>query len=113
MSPAPPVDPLEEALARPPHLDDAGFTDRVVSRLPPRRRARALALAAGGLASAGVAGLVLAGPLLPLVTALSACRVGTPLDLAAALLAAATPLATAALVLVAEPALGGDSPGSR
>jgi hypothetical protein len=113
MSPAPPFDPLEDALARPPHLDDAGFTDRVLSRLPRRRRARALVLAAGGLAAAAVAGLVLAGPLLPLVTALSAWRLGSPLDVAAALLAAATPLATAALVLVAEPALRGDSARSR
>jgi hypothetical protein len=26
-------------LARPPHVDDAGFTDRVIEALPPRRRA--------------------------------------------------------------------------
>ena len=38
MSPSPPPS-LESLLASPPHVDDAGFTDRVMARLPRRRRA--------------------------------------------------------------------------
>jgi hypothetical protein len=103
MNPTPPTDPVLDALANPPYVDDAGFTARVLAGLPRPSRARAIALAAGGLASAGVAGLVLAGPLLPLVGALSAGWLGSPADLLTALVAVASPLATAAVVLLSEP----------
>jgi hypothetical protein len=43
---------LTSALEREPHVDDAGFTDRVMHALPPPRRRRSLgdALVAGGAA---------------------------------------------------------------
>jgi hypothetical protein len=50
-----PRDWLDEALAQPAHIDDAGFTEQVLARLPARRRrpwlrdaVLALALIGGG-----------------------------------------------------------------
>ncbi len=58
-----PLDPVDELLARR-HLDDGGFTDRVMSGLPPPRPwLRALPLVLGGLAAASVAAWVLPGAL--------------------------------------------------
>jgi len=102
LPPLPPFDPLEDALAHPTHVDDAGFSARVLDALPRPGRARAFVLAAGGLASAGAAGLVLAGPLLPLVTALASGRVSSLAVLAAALEAVIAPIATAFVALGAE-----------
>lgn len=46
-------DTLSSALERDPHVDDAGFTDRVMRALPPLRRRKSLreALLAGGAAA--------------------------------------------------------------
>jgi hypothetical protein len=107
MIPAPP-DPLERALSHPPHLDDAGFVGRVLAALPRRSHARALILTLGGLASAGAGALFLLGPLVPLLQALAAGRAASPGDVLAALVALATPLATAAVALGAERALRPD-----
>jgi hypothetical protein len=65
-------DPLDALLARSVHLDDAGFTDRVVARLPARpARARAVVLL-GSAAASAVAGVLLAlGPAQGLVAALA------------------------------------------
>jgi hypothetical protein len=100
-------DPLEDALAHPAHLNDGGFTAQVVDALPRRSRARALILATGGFASAGAAGLVLAGPLLPLVETMSSGRMVPSVSaLAATLFALMAPLATAVIALRAEGPLG-------
>lgn len=100
-----PFDPLEDALRHPPHLDGADFTAGVIRALPRARRERAIVLAAGGLASAGAAAAVLAGPLLPLWTALAAPRLPDLGQLLAALLVLATPIATTAVALGADRAL--------
>jgi hypothetical protein len=43
---------LESLLATPPHVDDAGFTDRVMKALPPPRRASRAVYALVPLATA-------------------------------------------------------------
>jgi hypothetical protein len=67
-----PGDPLDDALGRFPYLDDDGFTARVLSRLPPRRRARAPLLVAAALLAAAAGSAVLLGPGAPLLAALVA-----------------------------------------
>ncbi len=50
-----PLDPVDDLLARRDHLDDRGFTDRVMAGLPPPRPwRRALPLVLVGLAAAAV-----------------------------------------------------------
>ncbi len=77
-----PLDPVDELLARRRHLDDGGFTDRVMAGLPPPRRwLRALPLVLGGLAAASVAAWVLPGALEAATQALRAwqpAEVGFP-----------------------------------
>ncbi len=101
-----PPDPLEAALARPPYLDDAGFTARVVAALPARRRrARTAVLAAGGLLSTGVGALLLAqlapglGP--ALLRSLSGAAPGG--DALAALAVMGALIVTGAIALRPEP----------
>jgi len=86
-------DPIDEVLMRAPYIDDAGFTDRVMARLPPsRRRLRVAILIASGGAAAAVAALLLPGAAEALAAALAGLRIGAiaawaaPLGLAAALL---------------------------
>ena len=58
------IDPegLDALLEKEPYLDDAGFTARVIDRLPARRRdLRPLALGISGAAAAATAALVLPG----------------------------------------------------
>lgn len=70
-----PVDPLDELLARRAHLDDGGFTGRVMAGLPPGRPwLRALPLVLGGLAAAAVAAWILPGALDAATEALRAWR---------------------------------------
>ncbi len=101
-----PPDPLEAALARPPYLDDAGFTARVVAALPaPRRRGRTAVLAAGGLLSTGVGALLLAQLAPGLGPALAGAFTGAAPrgDGVAALAVMAALLATGAIALRPEP----------
>jgi len=87
-------DPVEEALMRVPYVDDAGFTDRVMARLPPsRRRLRVAILIASGAAAAAVAALVLPGAAATLAAALAGLQVAT-------LAAWAVPLGLAATALL-------------
>ncbi len=77
-------DPLEELLARPPYLDDAGFTDRVMDRLPPRRSGlRAPVLLAGAAAAGAVAAALLPQAVAPAAEILRAWRPGEGLPGAA------------------------------
>jgi hypothetical protein len=70
-----PLDPVDELLARRRHLDDGGFTDRVMAGLPPPRPwLRALPLVLGALAAAVVAAWVLPGALEAAAAALRAWR---------------------------------------
>lgn len=73
----PPLDPLDELLARGAHLDDGGFTGRVMASLPARRPWRqAVPLALGSLAAAAVAAWVLPGALEAAAQALRSWRPG-------------------------------------
>lgn len=55
-------DPIDALLRDAPYLDDAGFTDGVMARLPPRRAShRGRVLAAAGVV-AGALGAVTLGP---------------------------------------------------
>jgi hypothetical protein len=87
-------DPIEEVLMRAPYIDDAGFTGRVMARLPPsRHRLRTAILLASGCAAAAVAALVLPGAAAALATALAGLQ-------AATLAAWAVPLGLTATSLV-------------
>jgi len=102
-------DPVDEALQRGGHLDDEGFTERVMSALPAPRRARirlapALAIAAA-LAAAATGSAVLLGPGGALVTAATAWMGGavSPLAVPAAVVGAlAALMATGLLVAYAD-----------
>jgi hypothetical protein len=53
-------DRLEELLLAEPYLEDEGFTDRVMARIPPPRRdLRPLALGISGVAAAALAAICL------------------------------------------------------
>ncbi len=84
-------DPIEEALRRAPDVDDAGFTDGVMARLPPSR-IRSTVLLASCAAAAALAALTLPGAATTLAVALAGIKVGAvaawtaPLGLAAAAL---------------------------
>ncbi|HSN90842.1 MAG TPA: hypothetical protein VLS93_06410 [Anaeromyxobacteraceae bacterium] len=96
-------DPLDALLARADHLDDAGFTDRVLARLPPRPgRARALVLL-GFAAASAVAGVLMAlGPASGLVAALASWTpLASPVPLGA-LAALGAALAAGAVAAFAE-----------
>lgn len=53
-----PRDPLDETLGAAPYLDDAGFTERVLARLPERHRDRRPLVLGVATALAAVAGVV-------------------------------------------------------
>ena len=75
----PPTGPnqVEDLLARRGHLDDGGFTDRVMGALPPSRsRWWWLPLALGAAAASAVAAWVLPGVLEAATVALRAWRPG-------------------------------------
>ncbi len=86
-------DPIEEALVRAPDVDDAGFTARVMARLPPPRHglrwATPLAWAA---AAAALAAFILPGATEAAAAALAGVKLGAiaawaaPLGLGAAML---------------------------
>jgi hypothetical protein len=86
-------DPLEDLLVREPYIDDAGFTERVMARLPgPRAGRRPAILGASGLVAAGLAVAYLPGALRDLVDAASAAAASrgrsagvTPLPVSAVL----------------------------
>jgi hypothetical protein len=68
-----PRDPIDEMLMREPHLDDAGFTERVLARLPPPRRGLRPAVLFGSAAiAAALAASFLPAALRDLFAALSA-----------------------------------------
>jgi len=101
------IDPdrLDALLEKEPYLDDAGFTDRVLDRLPPRRRdLRPVVLGLSGAAAAATAALVLPGAVQAGLAALAGLALpaaippGLLLGAAAALAAAAV----AGLVVVLE-----------
>jgi hypothetical protein len=54
-----PADAVDDALAHGPYLEDAGFTARVLGRLPPARRARGRALVPVFALLAGALGVAL------------------------------------------------------
>ena len=84
------ADPVEDLLARQAHLDDGGFTDRVMAALPPSRPGWWwLPLALGATAAAAVAAWVLPGALEAAAGALRGWRPGAAFP-TAALAAAAT-----------------------
>jgi len=116
MTEPPPLDPLEEALAHPPDLDDgAPFTRKVMDRLPPRRDPpRALLLGAGAALAACTGAALLArssGALLAALRSAGAGALAGGEGLAALLLATVLGL-TAGLVAAGElRAAGGPRPG--
>lgn len=58
------LDPVDDLLSRRGHLDDGGFTGRIMASLPRRRPwLRALPLVVAGLAAAAVAAWMLPGAL--------------------------------------------------
>ena len=96
-------DPLDTLLARVDHVDDDGFTGRVLARLPaPPGRARA-ALLLGFAAVSAVAGVLVAlGPAQGLVAALAAWTpLASPVPLGA-LAALAAALAAGVVAAFAE-----------
>jgi hypothetical protein len=96
-------DPVSDALARGPYLDDDGFTERVMARLPPRRwRARAPLLVAAALAAGAAGSAALLGPGAPLLAALAAWAGGGGAFPVAALCALAALGASGALVAFAD-----------
>ena len=93
--------PLDDALSGEPHLDDDGFTDRVLARLPARRRdPRPLVLGAACAAAAALAAAFLPG----LVEAALPALLRGPLALQplAALAAGASALAAGVAALTAS-----------
>ncbi|HEY7725400.1 MAG TPA: hypothetical protein VH880_08700 [Anaeromyxobacteraceae bacterium] len=96
-------DRLEELLAGEPHLDDGGFTERVLARLPPRRRDHwPLVMSVSAAAAAGVAAAELPALLAWARAALSAAPAGVPPSLLAAAGATLLAAAVAALAMAAE-----------
>ena len=98
-------DPVDEALMRGGHLDDGGFTERVMGALPPPRRARirlapALVLSAALVAAAAGAAVVL-GPGAALVAAAGAWLGGSVplLAVPAAVVGAVAALAATGLLV--------------
>ena len=91
-----PRDPVEELLSREPYLDDAGFTDRVLARLPARRDPRPLVLGLAVATAAALAAAVLPDLWRLLLAGLHAAPAA--LGLPPALALAAVALAGAALL---------------
>jgi hypothetical protein len=92
-------DRLEELLEREPHIDDAGFTERVLAALPARRRDPRLAILATAAALASALGaLFLPGAVAGALEAIAAWRPPSalPPDALLAGLAAALGAAAAA-----------------
>ncbi len=109
MTRSPLVDPLEEALSNPPHLDGSEFTAEVLRRLPASRSGlRRWILGGGGILATGVAAAFLARPAGALRPALLAALEGSlPEGTAiAALLGLAAVACTAAVTVAGE--LGDD-----
>ncbi len=95
------VDSLETALAEPPYVEDAGFTDRVMARVPASRRSlRAPILVASILASFGLGGALALSHADELVSALGTLSLHGSSGVA--VVAALAGLAGAAILAAAE-----------
>jgi hypothetical protein len=96
-------DLLEELLATEPHVEDGGFTERVLARLPPRRRDPwPVVMSLSAAAAAGVAAAVLPGLLASARAALAAGPAGISPSLLAAAGSTLVAAAVAALAVTAE-----------
>jgi hypothetical protein len=99
----PPTDPLDDLLARPPHLDAPAFVERVLLALPRRRRsARPWVLGAGGVLASAVAAASIATEGNAIGPSIVAALGGAPAQAWGALLAAILLVATGCAVAAAE-----------
>jgi hypothetical protein len=77
-------DPLDEAFASGPYLDDGGFTDRVMERLPPARRSARVPILLGFAIGAGALGVgLILGPASSLVPTLAGFSLHEPATIGA------------------------------